>query len=97
MLAPAHADRRQLRDLAATTPTTRPPLLELKPVTAATTPLRIVIDDLVHLIRRPQLTAGAAVPGLPTLFTPLTVFAHQLLRLRPRFRAPQRPRLGRIG
>ena len=56
-------------------------------------PLRIVIDDLVDLILRPQLTTGTLVPRLTASLTLLALPAHQLLRLRTRFRTPLRPRL----
>jgi hypothetical protein len=75
MLAEDHADRRQLGDLMATEPTTRPLLLGREPATAAATHLRIVIDDPIHLIRRPQLTTGPTVPRLPTLRSTLTLLA----------------------
>jgi hypothetical protein len=55
-----------------------------------------VIDDLIHLIGRLQLTADATMPNLPTLLAALTVFAHQLLCLRARLRTSLRPRLRRI-
>jgi hypothetical protein len=91
-----HADRWQLGDLVATEPAARPLLLGREPATAAATHLRVVIDDLIHPIRRLQLTTSATVTRLPTLRSTLPLFAHQLLRLRPRLRPPLRPRLGRI-
>jgi hypothetical protein len=96
MLAEENADRRQLSDPMATKPTTRPLLLRREPATAAATHPRVMIDDLIHLIRRLQLTTRATMPRLPTLRSPLTPFAHQLLRLRPRLRTPLRARFGRI-
>ena len=46
----------------ATKPTARPLLLGREPPTAAATHLGVVIDDLIHLIRRVQLTTRATVP-----------------------------------
>jgi hypothetical protein len=80
----------------ATKPPARPPLLRLTPATAATTRIRVVIDDLIHLIRRLELTASATMPGLPTRRAPLTLLAHQFLGPSPRLRPPLRPRLRRI-
>jgi len=97
MLAPGHGDRRQLDHLVATEPTARPLLLGREPSTTGAARIRVVIDDLIHLIRRLQLATSATVPRLSTLLAALTLFAHQLLRLRPRLRPPLRPRLGRIG
>ena len=96
MLDPAHADRRQLGDLLATESPTRPLLLGREPSAAGATRIRVVIDDLIHLIRRLQLTPSATMPGLSTLLMALTLPTHQLLRLRPRLRPPLRPRLRRI-
>jgi hypothetical protein len=56
-----------------------------------------VIDDLIHLIRRLQLTTGATMARLSTLRSALTVLAHQLLRFRTCLRPPLRTRLRRIG
>ena len=91
MLAEEHTDRRQLGDLMATEPPTRPALRGIERPPAPATRPRVVIDDLIHLIRRLQLTASATVPKLPTLLAALTVFAHQLLCLRARLRTPLAP------
>jgi hypothetical protein len=91
MLGPDHADRRQLGDLVATEPATRPLLLSRELSAARTAHIREVIDDLIHLIRRPVLTTSATVSGLPTLLTALTLPPRELLRLLPRLRAPLRP------
>ena len=80
----------------ATEPPTRPALRGIERPPASATRPRVVIDDLIHLIRRLQLTANATVPKLPTLLAALTVCAHQLLCLRARLRASLRPRLRRI-
>src|SRR5437016_1233727 len=66
MLAHDHADRRQLTDLVATEPPARPALPIIEPAPASATRIRIVIDDLIHLILRPQLPSRARVTGLPT-------------------------------
>jgi hypothetical protein len=97
MLGEDNADRRQLRDLMATEPTGRPLPLGRKPSAAATARIREVIDDLIHLIRRLQLTTSATMSGLPTLRPALSLSTHQLFRLRARLRPPLRPRLRRIG
>jgi hypothetical protein len=55
-----------------------------------------VIDDLIHLILRLQITTRTPMPGLPTRLAPLAFSAHQLLRLRARLGPPPRARLGRI-
>ncbi len=52
-----------------------------------------MIDDLIDLILRPQLTTGTPVPRLTASLTLLALPAHQLLGLRTRFRTPLRPRL----
>jgi len=64
--------------------------------TAPATRLRIVIDDLIHLILRPQLPTRTPMPGLPTSLAPLTRPAHQLLRLSTRLRPALRPRPRRV-
>jgi hypothetical protein len=96
MLDREHADRRQLGDLMATEPPARPERVITEPTSAATTRLRVVIDDLIHLILRLQLATRTSMPGLPTSLTLLALPAHQLLRLRARLRTPLRPRLRRI-
>jgi hypothetical protein len=75
MLDPTHANRRQLADLVASKPPLRTPLLGTEPAAAPTTRLRIVIDDLIELILRPQLTARTLMPRLPTRLTLLTLSA----------------------
>ena len=77
----------------ATEPAARPALPIIESASAIAAPLRIVIDDLVDLILRPQLTTGTLVPRLTARLTLLALPAHQLLRLRTRFRTPLRPRL----
>ena len=68
-------------------------LLITKPPSATTARLRIVIDDLIHLILGLQLPARAAMPGLTTC---LALAAQQLLRLRPGLRPTLLTRLRRI-
>ena len=96
MLGQDHADRRQLGDLVATEPPARPALPIIEPASASATRIRVVIDDLIHLILGLQLATRTPMPGLPTRPAPLTLPAHQLLRLRTRLRPPLRPRLRRI-
>src|SRR5436309_1019455 len=96
MLGHDHADRRQLADLMATEPPTRPALPNIKPASATATRVRVVIDDLIHLILGPQLTAGTPMPRLTTSLTALAFPAHQFLGLRASLRPPLRPRLRRI-
>jgi hypothetical protein len=96
MLGPDHADRRQLRDLAAAEPAARPALLFSKLPSASTLPIRIVIDDLIHLILRLEIATRTPVPRLTASLTLLALPTHQLLRLSPRLRPPLRPRLRRI-
>src|SRR5204863_5690544 len=96
MLAPPHADRRQLRDLMATEPPSRPTLILTEPAAAPTTPVRVVIDDLIHLILRPQLATRTPMPRLTACLALLASSAHQRLRLCARLRPPLRPRLRRI-
>ena len=95
MLGHDHADRRQLGDLVATEPPT-PALSIIEPTSATATRLRIVIDDLIHLILGLQFATRTPMPGLPTSLTPLALPVHQLLRLRPRLRSPLSARLRRI-
>src|SRR5205823_8155954 len=73
MLGHDHADRRQLADLVATEPPARPALLLIKPTSASTTRIRVVIDDLIHLILRLQLATRTAMPGLPTRLAALAL------------------------
>ncbi len=96
MLAEDHTDRRQLGDLMATEPPTRPALRGIERPPAAATRPRVVIDDLIHLIGPVQLTADATMPKLPTLLAALAIFADRLLGLRARLRTSLRPRLRRI-
>src|SRR5947209_7006255 len=77
----------------ATEPAARPALPIIESPSAVAAPLRIVIDDLIDLILRQQLTTGTAMPRLTASLTLLALPAHQLLRLRTRFRTPLRPRL----
>jgi hypothetical protein len=92
-----HADRRQLGDLAAAEPPARTALPIIKPPPASVTRVRVVIDDLIHLVLRFEIATRTLVPGLPTLRSALALPAHQLLGLRTRLRPPLRARLGRIG
>jgi hypothetical protein len=88
MLGEDHADRRQLGDLVATEPATRPALLRIKPMPAPATRIGIVIDDLIHLIRRLQLTTSTPMPRLPARLVPLTLPPRKLLGLLARLRPP---------
>jgi len=96
MLGHAHADRRQLAHLVAAEPAARTALLLIKPPPASATRVRVVIDDLIHLILRLQLATRTRVAGLPTLRSTLPLPPHQLLGLRTRLRPPLRTSLGRI-
>jgi hypothetical protein len=96
MLGEDHADRRQLGDLMATEPPTRPLLLSCELSAAPAARIREVIDDLIHLIRRPVLTTSATVSGLSTRLTALTLPPRELLRLPPRLRPPLLTRSRRI-
>ena len=69
-------------------------LAELVPAAAAA--VRVVVDDLVHLILGRQRTAGAPMPGLTPGRAPLALLGQQLLRLRPRLGSPLLTRLRRI-
>ena len=90
MLDRDHADRRQLADLVATEPPPGRRCQSVERVAAATARIRIVIDDLIHLILRLQFATGTPMPRLPTSLTPIPL-AHQLLRLRASLRPPLRP------
>jgi hypothetical protein len=96
MLGPGHADRRQLADLVATEPPAPPALPIIEPTSTSATRIRVVINDLIHLILGPQLTTRTPMPELPTSLALSPVPPHQLLRLRARLRPPLRPRLRRI-
>ena len=96
MLSHDHADRRQLAHLVATEPPPRPALPIIKPAPATATRLRVVIDDLIHLILGLQIATRTPMPGLPTRPALLTLPTHQLLGLRTRLRPPLRTRLRRI-
>jgi hypothetical protein len=63
MLAPGHADRRQLSDLVATEPPARASLLSSEPTPAPAARIRVVIDDLIDLILGPQLATCTLMPG----------------------------------
>jgi hypothetical protein len=65
-------------------------------VTAPTARIRIVIDDLIHLILRLQLATGTPMPRLPTSRSTLTLPPRKLLRLRARLRPPLLTGLRRI-
>jgi hypothetical protein len=93
MLDQDHVDRRQLGHLVATEPAIRPTLVAGELVTARATSIRIVIDDLIHLILGLQLTTRTQVPRLTAR---VALPTHQLLRLRARFRTTLLTRLRRI-
>jgi hypothetical protein len=50
-----------------------------------------MIDDLIHLILRLELTTRATMPLLPTSPTTLTFAPRELLGLLARLRPPLRP------
>ena len=77
MLAHDHTDRRQLGDLVATKPAGRPTLPIITPPSATATRIRIMIDDLIHLILGLELTTRTPMPALPTSLAPLAFPAHQ--------------------
>jgi hypothetical protein len=78
MLDQDHADRRQLGHLVGTETSTRLALPDGEVMAAPATGAGIVIDDLIHLILRPQLPARASMPWLPA---GLALPAQQLLGL----------------
>src|SRR3954465_8951153 len=88
MLGHDHADRWQLGDLVATELPARPTLPTIEPTPAATTRIRVVIDDLINLILGPQLTTRTPMPGLPARRAALTLATHQFLGLGARLRPP---------
>ncbi len=96
MLDKEHRGRWQLGNLMAPRPVTRNPLRigELPPAPRA--PLRVMINDLLHLIFTQQLPPRAWVAILPARLAPLTVPASQLLGLLPRLRATLLTRLRHI-
>ena len=69
MLGHDHAHRRQLTDLVAAEPPAREALLIIKPAPATATRLRVVIDDLIHLILRFEIATRTLMPGLPARLT----------------------------
>jgi hypothetical protein len=73
MLRLGHADRRQLGDLVATESPTGRALLLAEPAPAPATHLRVVINDLIDLILRPQLTTRTRAPRLTAGLAPLTL------------------------
>ena len=97
MLGPDHGDRRQLRDLTATEPPPGPPLLLGELVATPAARPRVVIDDLIDLIRGTQLATRTPMPGLPASLTLLALPPQQLLGLRSRLHTPLRTRPRRIG
>ena len=97
MLGQDHADRRQLAHLVAAEPPARTALPSSNRAPASATRLRIVIDDLIHLILRLEIATRTLMPGLPASLATLALPAHQLFGLRTRLRPPLRARLGRIG
>ena len=96
MLGHDHPDRRQLADLMATEPPARPTLPVIKPASATATRVRVVIDDLIHLVLGFEIATRTPMPGLPTRLASLALTAHQLLGLRTSLRPPLRARPGRI-
>lgn len=70
MLRPGHADRRQFGDLVATESPTGPALLLAEPAPAPAAHLRVMINDLIDLILRPQPTTRTRVPKLPAGLAP---------------------------
>jgi len=96
MLGHDHADRRQLGDLVSTEPPTGPALPVIKPASASATRVRVVIDELIHLILRLEIATRTRMSGLRTAFATLALPAHQLLGLRASLRPPLRARLGLI-
>jgi hypothetical protein len=96
MLDHDHADRRQLSDLMTTAPATAPALILAELTAAATTRVRIVIDDLIDLVLGREPATRAAMPLLPARLALGTIPGQQLLRLRARLRTPLLTRLRRI-
>jgi hypothetical protein len=81
MLGHDHADRRHLKDLLAAEPPARTALVISKPPPASTTRVRVVINDLIHLVLRFEITTRTLVPGRPTRLPTLALPAHQLFGL----------------
>jgi hypothetical protein len=75
----------------ATEPPTRPALLLIESTPATAARIRVMVDDLINLILRLQVTTRTPMPGLPARLAALAVPAHQLLRLRARLRTSLRP------
>ena len=86
MLDQQHADRRQLSALMATEPATGPALILAELTAAATTRVRVVIDDLIDLVLRSELATRTAMPLLPARLALGAILGQQLLRLRARLR-----------
>src|SRR5688572_25311305 len=97
MLDRQHADRRQLSDLMATEPATGPALILAELTAAATTRVRVVIDDLIDLVLRSELATRTAMPHLPAR---LALWRHPWPTTpspsRARLRTPLLTRLRRI-
>jgi hypothetical protein len=93
MLNHQHADRRQLRYLMAAESPARRALIRRELTAAAPAGLRVVIDDLIHLVFGLELSPRARMTGLTTR---LALPAQELLRFRPRLRSTLLPCLRRI-
>ena len=91
MLAPDHADRRQLSDLMTPEPPARPALPAAELPAAPAARIREVINDLIDLILGTQLTTRAPMPRLTPGLTLPALQAHQLLGLRTRLSPPLSP------
>jgi hypothetical protein len=96
MLDHDHADRRQLKDLMTTEPATAPALILAELTAAATTGVRVVIDDLIDLVLGRKLATRTPMPILPTRLALGAILGQQLLRFRARLRTPLLTRLRRI-
>ena len=96
MLDQQHADRRQLRHLVAPEPAIRPALILAELVTTTAAAVRVVLDDLIDLILRRELTARSSMALLRARLALGALLGQQLLRLRARLRPPLLTRLGRI-
>ena len=93
MLDQQHADRRQLRDLAAAEPATGPTFVDRELVAAPAASVRIVIDDLIDLVLGHQPATRAPMPRLAASLALGALPGRQLLGLRTRLRTPLPARL----
>jgi hypothetical protein len=82
--------------LVATEPSLRSALAVGERVTASSARVRVVIDDLIDLILRLQLTPGAPMPRLTTSLASLPLPPCEFLRLLTRLRTPLLTCLRRI-